>query len=273
MNDVIAAAGKALSYGFIQRALAAGLLVAVSCSLIGLFLVLRKLSLIGDGLAHVSFASVALALALGASPLFVSLPLVVLASLGILKISERSANGDAAIGILSSLGVAVGVLLASLGGGFNVDLFGYLFGSILAIGPAELLFSVIVSIAVAALVAFFYADLFSIAYDEEFARAAGVRTRTIGRVLVVLAASVVTIGIRVVGTMLVSALIVLPASSALQLGRSFRSTLWISAAIAGVSVVAGILVSYLLDLPAGATIVIANFLIFSACFAAGRARA
>ncbi len=270
MADLVAQIAKALSYGFVQRALLAGSFVAAGCALVGVFLVLRRLSLIGDGLAHVSFASVAFALVLGASPLALALPLSVLASIGVLELSRRSASGDAAIGILSSLGVAVGVLLASAGGGFDIDLFSYLFGSILAIGNGELLVSGVVSAAVVAVVAFFGADLFSTTYDEDFAKASGVRATAIGRLLVALAAAVVSIGIRVVGTMLVSALVVLPASAALALGRGFKATLGIAALLAVASVVVGVLASYLLDLPSGAVIVVVDFLAFALCHALGR---
>ena len=270
MAEVINSIKEFLSYGFIQRALLAGFFVAASCSLIGLFLVLRRLSLIGDGLAHIGFASVAIALVTRSSPLFVSLPLTVLASIKIHDMAERSVNGDAAIGIISSLGVAVGVLIASIGGGFNVDLLGYLFGSILAIGVPELVLSAIISVIVAMMIIFFYADLFSISYDEEFAKASGMSTKLIGRILAGLTAAVVSIGIRVVGTLLVSALIVLPASGALQLGKGFKTTLLLSLVFASVSVFTGIIIACLLDLPPGAMIVILNFIVFGFCYIIGR---
>ena len=135
-----------MQYSFIHRALLAGSFIALCCSFLGVFLVLRRFSLIGDGLAHISFATIALGLVLKISPLYISLPLVMLASLWILKLTEKSlVNGDAAIGLLSALGVATGVILASVAGGFNVDLFSYLFGNILAISKQEVALTIALS--------------------------------------------------------------------------------------------------------------------------------
>ena len=157
-----------LSYGFMQRALLAGTLIAVLCAVLGVFLVLRRLSLIGDGLAHVTFGSVAVALILRVSPVYVTIaavPLVLLSSLGILKLTERARiYGDAAIGIVSSLGIACGVLLASVAGGYNVDLFSYLFGNILSISTVELVIATALFSVVMLLVALFYNDLFAITF-------------------------------------------------------------------------------------------------------------
>ena len=181
-----------LSYGFIQRALIAGTLIAVLCAVLGVFLVLRRLSLIGDGLAHVTFGSVAVALLFRINPVYVTLasvPLVLLSSLGILKLTDKAGIfGDAAIGIVSSLGIAGGILLASAAGGFNVDLFSYLFGNILAIGDDELLLAVALSAVVLVAVAVFYNDLLAVAFDEEYARISGIRTTRINMLLMVLTA-------------------------------------------------------------------------------------
>ena len=178
-----------LKYGFVQRALIAGSFIALLCSLLGFLLVLRRLSLIGDGLAHVTFGSVALALFFKTSPLYVSLPVVMLSALGILKLTERARiYGDAAIGIVSSFGIAAGVILASVAGGFNVDLFSYLFGNILAISRAELMLSIILSIVVLLLVLAYYHDIFAITFDTELARVSGVPVGKFTAVLVLLAA-------------------------------------------------------------------------------------
>src|SRR5512136_3308565 len=167
-------------YGFIQRALIAGSLIAVLCAVLGVFLVLRRLSLIGDGLAHVTFGSVAAALCFRVSPALVSLaaiPLVLLSSFGILKLTEKARiYGDAAIGIVSSLGIACGIILASVAGGFNVDLFSYLFGNILAIGNTDMVVAAVLFIIVMLAIAFFYRELFAITFDEELAKCSGVRT-------------------------------------------------------------------------------------------------
>ena len=256
-----------LKYGFVQRALIAGSFIALLCSLLGFLLVLRRLSLIGDGLAHVTFGSVALGLFFKASPLYVSLPVVMLSALGILKLTERARiYGDAAIGIVSSFGIAAGVILASMAGGFNVDLFSYLFGNILAISRAELMLSVALSVVVLLLVLVYYHDIFAITFDEELARVSGVATGKINAVLVLLAAVTVVLSMNVAGILLISALMILPGVTALQLARGFRQTL-VLAGLAGVSsVVAGILVSLAMNLPTGATIVMVNLLFFAAAF-------
>ena len=262
------------SYGFMLRALLAGSLIAVLCSVLGCFLVLRRLSLIGDGLAHVTFGSVALALFFrlyGATALLVSLPVVMLSSLGIMRLTERARlSGDAAIGIVSSLGIAAGVVLASLGGGFNVDLFSYLFGNILSISREEVLLAVALCAGVLGLVTFFYHDLMAFTFNEELARVSGVRTGAISSLLVLLTSLTVVLAMKLVGIMLISAMLILPASAALQLARGFRTALVLASALGVMSVVGGTVGSVLLNLPTGATIVICNFTVFALIFAGKR---
>jgi len=254
-----------LQFGFVQRAFLGGCVIAVLCSVLGLFLVLRKMSLIGDGLSHVSFGAVALGLLANLAPLYAALPLVVLASLAILKLTEKARlYGDAAIGIVSALGIASGVVLASVSGGFNVDLFSYLFGNILAIGDEELVLAVALSAVVLVAVAVFYNDLLAVAFDDEHARISGVRTARINTLLMVLTAVTVVLAIRVVGIMLISALLILPASTALQLARGFKAALLLSALAAVAAVTAGICISIVLDLPAGGVIVGVNLVFFMA---------
>lgn len=256
-----------LSYGFIQRALIAGSFIALICSLLGVILVLRRLSLIGDGLSHVTFSGVALGLFLNVYPLYVSLPLVVGSALGILKLADKARMyGDAAIGIVSSVGIAAGVMLASLGGGFNVDLFSYLFGNILSISGYEVASSIGLSMLVLALIGVYFNEILSITFDEEFARASGINTARINAILVMLTGVTVVLTMKVVGIMLTSALLILPASTAFQLARGFRNAMLISAVTAVTSVVAGIVISFMLNLPTGATIVLLNAGLFLAAF-------
>lgn len=246
-----------LQYGFIQKAFVAGAFVGVTCALLGTFLVLRKMSLIGDGLSHVSFGAVALGLFLGATPILVAIPVVVASSYFILLISKKAKlYGDAAIGIVSATGIAIGVLLASLSGGFNVDLFSFLFGNILAISSMEAMLSVGLSFAVLCVLVLFYWDLFSATFDEEYAKTTGVRTDFMDTVLSILTALTVVLSIKVVGVMLVSALLILPAVSALQVSKGFLKTLFLAGLFALIAVLAGISISFFFDLPAGATIVI-----------------
>jgi zinc transport system permease protein len=255
-----------LSYGFIQRALLAGVLIAALCSVLGVFLVLRRLSLIGDGLAHVTFGSTAVALACkiySASALLVSLPLVLLASLGILRLTEKARiNGDAAIGIVSAAGIAVGIILASIGGGYNVDLLSYLFGNILSISREEVMIAAGLFCVVILLLGLFYNDLLAVTFSEELARVSGVRTRQINAVLVMLTAMSVVLAMKLVGIMLISALLILPAVSALQLARSFKACIGMAALLGCCSVVAGIFLSFLTNLPTSAMIVLLNLLFF-----------
>jgi len=263
--------GEILSFGFIQRALIAGTLIAVLCSVLGVFLVLRRLSLIGDGLAHVTFGSVALSLIMGVNPLYVTvaaIPLVLLSSLGILKLTEKARiYGDAAIGIVSSLGIAGGIVLASVAGGFNVDLFSYLFGNILAVGNTDMIIAAILFAVVLLAVTFFYRDLFAITFDEDLAQCSGIRTTTINTVLVLMTALTVVLAMKVVGIMLISALLILPAVSALQVARSFKATIIASCCFAMVSVMIGIFGSFIMNLPTGGFIVLVNFMLFLLAFA------
>jgi len=252
-----------LNYQFVERAYLAGSFIAVLCAVLGLFLVLRKLSLIGDGLSHVSFGAIALGLFFGMYPFYVALPVTVLASFLILKLAEKAKMyGDAAIGIVSSMGVALGVILASLSRGFNVDLFSYLFGNILAISNQEVYLSVGLSVLVLAAIVFLYNDFFSATFDEEYAKISGVKTNLINLALVSMTAVTVVLAVKVVGVMLVSALLILPAVTALQIARGFKEAIAAAAIISVFSVLAGITFSFYGDLPAGATIVLINFAIF-----------
>ncbi len=259
-------------YGFVQRAMIAGVLIASVSALLGMFLVLRRFSLIGDGLAHTTFGSVAVVLLIGISPFYVTLaalPLVMISSLAIYRLtSSKKINADAAIGIVSSLGIAAGIILASLSGGFNVDLFSYLFGNILTVNNTELILSFIVFLIVVGVVVYFYDDLFAVTFDQELARSMGVNTRRINVILFLLTATAAVLAMKVAGIMLVSALLILPALTALQLSVSFRATMIAAVGFSILAVVCGIIFAFLLNLPAGATIVLFNicslFLVFAA---------
>ncbi len=262
-------------YGFIQRALLAGSLIAVLCAVLGVFLVLRRLSLIGDGLAHVAFGSVALALFVNITPLAVTIaaiPLVMLSSLGILKLMERAKLfGDAAVGIVASLGIAVGVLLTGLSGGFSVDLFSYLFGNILSVSREEVIIAALLFVLIIAAVSLYYNELLAVTFDEDLARTSGVRTGRINMILVLLTSLIVVLAMKVAGIMLVSSLMVLPAVTALQIASGFRTALLLAAGCALLSVISGIIASFGLNIPAGATIILINFLLFL-CAVLGRRR-
>ncbi len=254
------------SYTFLQRALIVGLLISVSSSFLGIFLVLRKYSMIGDGLAHVSFATVALALLLNQSPLLISIPIVSLSSLLILKLSEENRiGGDAAIGLISSTAVAIGVMISSVSSGFSVDLYSYLFGSILIISEMDVYFSLALSIIIVGTVLYFYQDLFAMTYDMDYAKVSGRKTKQLNQIISFLTSITIVLGIRVVGTMLISSLIIFPTVSALRLSNSFKSTILWAVIISSFSVVMGLIISISFDLPTGSSIVLINALVFGLC--------
>jgi zinc transport system permease protein len=261
-----------LNYEFIRRAIAAGIMIAAVSSILGVFLVLRRFSLIGDGLAHVTFGSVAVVMLIGVSPMYITLaalPLVMLSSLAILKLTHsKRIQSDAAIGIVSSIGIATGIILVSLSNGYNVDLFSYLFGNILTVTQTELFLSIIVFITVATTVIIFYDDLLAVTFDEELARTMGIKTKRINIILFVLTAVAAVLAMKVAGIMLVSAMLILPPLIALQLSLNFKMTIIAALFFSILSVICGIVTAFLLNLPAGGTIVLFNiaflFLIFGA---------
>ncbi len=261
---------EVMRYGFVQRAMIAGVLIAAVSALLGMFLVLRRFSLIGDGLAHTTFGSVAVVLLIGISPLYVTvaaLPLVIISSLAIYKLtSSRKINADSAIGIVSSLGIAAGVVLASLSGGFNVDLFSYLFGNILTVNNTELILAFIVFVMVLAVVVYFYDDLFALTFDQELACSMGINTGRINILLFLLTAVAAVLAMKVAGIMLVSAMLILPALTALQMSMSFRKTLIAAVGFAVGAVLCGIIIAFILNLPAGAMIVLLNICFLSVVF-------
>jgi len=258
-----------LSYGFMQRAFITGTVIALACSLLGVFLVLRRYALIGDGLAHISFGGVAFGLLFGVSPILSALAFSLLGSLVILRLKEKARlHGDAAIGIVSHASLGAGIFIASIAQGFNVDILSYLFGSILAIKTAEVLLSIMLAAVVLLTIALLYHDLFALTFDEQSARTTGIRTGALNALLISLTAVTVVSAMNVTGLMLASALIVLPAASALQMRQSFKRTLLCSAAIGVFSVNAGLALSYFYDWAASGTIVMLNAALFLALTAA-----
>lgn len=260
-----------IGYQFVQNAYLAGVFIAVPCAMLGLILVLRKLSLIGDGLSHVSFGAIALGLFMGLWPLYVAVPVVVIAAYFIWQLSAKTKlYGDAAIGIVSAVGIASGVILASMSRGFNIDLFSYLFGNILAITRQEVYLSVGLSVLVFLTIVWLYQDLFATTFDEDYAKASGINSHKINFILMTLTGITVVLAIKVVGIMLVSALLIIPASAALQISRGFKIAMIASAVVALSSLLLGISASLYLDWPAGATIILTSFTIFIILFFVGQ---
>lgn len=229
--------------------------------------------MIGDGLAHVSFATIAIALFLNKSPLVISIPLVILSSFLILKLNEKAdIHGDAAIALISSFAVAAGVLITSVAKGFNIDLFSYLFGSILVISKLDVILSILLSVVVIFATIFFYNSLFAITYDEEFATVIGLNVKYTNYLISVLTSITVVLGIRVVGTMLISSMIIFPTVTALQISKGFKDTIFISSIVSVLSVILGTFISYILNFPTGATIVIVNTIFFMLFFIVNKLR-
>jgi len=251
------------TYGFLQRALLAGVFIAVACALLGVFLILRRDSMIGHGLAHITFAGVALGLFLKIIPLGVALVVAVVAALGIMKLKEKAGlYGDTAIAIFSSMGLAVGIVLATLAQSFNVDLFSYLFGDILAIETSEVWLSVALAAVVVFVVILHYHRFMYMTFDREAAKVSGIKVGHLDVLLTILTAVTVVLGMKVVGILLVSALVVIPAAAGLQLASNFKKAIILSSLIAVGSVLLGLFLAYYLDFPASGTIVILSFLFF-----------
>jgi zinc transport system permease protein len=262
-----------LSYGFFQRAFLAGLFVAVACAILGLFLILRRDAMIGHGLAHVTFGGVALGLFLNILPLGAALAVAILASLAIIKLKEKAGmHGDTAIGIFSSVGMALGIAMATLAGRFNADLMSYLFGDILAIDAFEVALSTVLAAVVVVAILANYRRLMYLTFDPEAAKASGVKTARLDALLAILTSITVVLGMKVVGILLVTALLVIPAAAALLLAASFKQALLFSSLVAALSVVCGLLAAFYLDLPASATVVLTAFAVFGAFFLLRRRR-
>jgi zinc transport system permease protein len=257
-----------LGYRFFQYALLGGSIAALVCALIGVFVILRKESMIGDGVAHISFGGIALGLFLGVNPLITAL---IVAVLGVLAIGYMRRHGlaqsDSAIAVMLAVGFSTGLILISLAGGFNVDLFSYLFGSILTIGSTDLLIVAGLGVVAVAVVTVFYKELLSITFDEEASHLMGVPVGALSTVLNVLVAVTIVLSIKVVGMILVAALLVLPGLTALQLNMSFRDTAIAAMLLGVVSVVVGVFASALFNVATSGVIVftlVAVFLVVAA---------
>lgn len=254
-------------HDFMIRAFLSGILIAITCSFLGIFLVLKKQSMIGDGLAHVSFAAIAISLFFHKESLFISIPIVIIAGILIIKLNEYAGvHADAAIGLISSFSVALGTMIASLSSGFNVDLFSYLFGSILVITKQELYLSMALCFGVLGIIIFYYDELFAITYDEEFAQIQGINTNFFNYLISTLTSVTIVLGIKAIGTMLISSLIIFPTVSALQISKNFKMTIINSSIISSLCLVLGIILSYIFNLPTGSTIVFLNGVVFLILF-------
>ena len=262
-----------LSYGFMQKALIAGIAVAVICSFMGTFLVLRRYSLFGDGISHVAFGGVSLGLFLGVFPLWSAFVVSILGGLGLQKLrSSTKISGDAAVAVILVSGLAVGVILVSASGGFSVDLFGFLFGSILLISLEDTVMIAAISAGIVVMLLALQRQFLHLTFNEEQAKIAGLNVTLLNYVFVVMAAVTVVTSMRLVGILLISALIVIPNISAMMFGRGFKKTVCISVSMSVFSAVSGIFLSYYVDLaPSGTIVMIAVALLLGtlACSSLG----
>lgn len=252
-----------LSYGFMARAILVGILVSLCLALLGVSLVLKRYSMIGDGLSHVGFGAVAIAMTLHIAPLAVAVPVVMLSAFLLLRVSaEGSMRGDAAIAMISSSALAVGVMAASLSSGINADIHGYLFGSVLAMSRGDVVVSAALSAVVLSLYIFCYHRIFAVTFDEAFGRATGVRVGAYNTLLAMLTAVTVVVGMRMMGALLISSLVIFPALSAMRLFCSFKGVVICAAIVSVLSFCAGIMASFVFNTPAGASVVITNLMVF-----------
>ena len=251
------------SYPFMVRAILVGILVALCAALLGVSLVLKRYSMIGDGLSHVGFGALAIATALNTAPLTVAIPIVVIAAFFLLRISESSnIKGDAAIALISTSALAIGVMIISMSSGMNTDVFNYLFGSILGMSQSDVVLSAVLSIVVLILFIFFYNRIFAITFDENFAKATGNHAGVYNMLVAMLTALIIVVGMRMMGSLLISSLIVFPALTAMRLCRTFRMVIINAAAVSVVCFAIGMTISYFYATPTGASIVLCNLAAF-----------
>ncbi len=257
---------QVFQYPFMSRALVVGVLVSLCAALLGVVLVLKRYSLIGHGLGEVGFAALSLAVALDLSPMAVSIPVVVVASFLIMFLSQRSGmNGDVAIGILSTAALSFGVIVTSLTKGFNIDVANYMFGSVLAMSSGDVWLSVALSAVVVGMYVLLFNRLFAITYDEVNARATGINVGLYQFVISFLTAITVVLGMRMMGTMLISSLIIFPAMIARQLVGSFKGMVIVAAVSSVLCFLVGLVASYFLNLPTGASVVGVNLGVLVVC--------
>ncbi len=253
-----------LSYGFMQKAFLGGIAIALSCGLIGPFLVLRRLSMLGDGLAHLAFGGVALGLLLGINPIISALITVIIGSFWVRSLVKKNIYGDAAIALLLSFGVGIGIVIIGIVRGFNTSLYSYLIGSVLALSLTDIFLAFFLLAAIIVFMMFFYKDMFHLTFNEELAQLSRSKVNLANIIFTILVAMVVVISIRAVGILLVSALLVIPTLVALNISKSFKQTVIISSLSALIAVLVGIVFSFIIDIPPSGSIVLLLFVGFFA---------
>ena len=250
------------SYSFMIKALIVGILISLCASLIGVSTVLRRNSMIGDGLSHVAFMTFAIATIMHTSPLYISIPIVILVSFLILRLNNNKIHGDSIIALVSASSLAIGTFLISITKGVNIDINNYLFGSILGVDNLDVIISIILTVIVLFLYIIFYNKIFAITFDETFSKSIGIKTNIYNALFAILCSLVVVIGMRLIGSLLISSLIIFPALSSMQIFKKFKSVIISSVIISIISFIIGLILSFIFSTPTGATVVIVNLIVF-----------
>ncbi len=265
--DILA---EMLSFEFIARALVVGILVSLCASLLGTSLVLKRYSMIGDGLSHVGYGALAVAAALNLTPLQVAIPVVVIAAFFLLKLSQNSKlKGDALIAIISCSALSIGMIVVSVFE-VNIDVNSYMFGSILALQNEDVILSVISSLIVIILYVLFYNRIFAVTFDESFSKATGIKTSLYNGLIAVLTAVVIVVGMKLMGALLISGLIIFPSLSAMRICKSYRGVTVFSVVISVLCFIIGLFITFYLPVPTGACIVVTNLAAFLICTLIGK---
>lgn len=247
-----------------QRALISGIAIAILCSVIGLFLLLRRYSLFGDAIAHTSFGGIAVGLLAGVYPIWTAYGVSLASALIITRIRERlKISGEASIAVLLSSGIAIGLVLISISGGFSIDLFSFLFGSILLVSSDDTVLIVSLMGGILIIILLLYRQLVYSTFNEEQAQVSGIQVERINYLIVVLAGITVVTSIQLVGVLLISALFVIPNVTAIMYGKGFKNTMLLSIGFSISSVILGIIASYIFDITPSGTIVLVSIGIFA----------
>lgn len=251
------------SFSFMVRAFSVGIIVSLCSALLGVSLVLKRFSMIGDGLSHVSYGALSIAMACGLAPLPFSIPVVVVAAFFLLRIAENGkVRNDSAIAVLSTSALAIGVLVTALTTGMNTDVCGYMFGSILAMSKEDVKLSIMLSVVVLTMFVFCYHKIFAVTFDESFAKATGVKVSFYNTVIAILTAITIVLGMRMMGAMLISSLIIFPALTSMKLIKSFFGVVICSGVLAVIGFCVGMFCSYVYSTPAGASVVVVDLVMY-----------
>lgn len=252
-----------LSYEFMRRALLGGVLVSLCAALLGVSLVLKRYSMIGDGLSHVSFGALSIAIACGFAPIKFSIPIVIIAAFLLLRLAENGKmRSDAAIAMVSASALAIGVIVTSLTSGLSTDVYSYMFGSTLAISGDDIHFIIVMAFVVLINFVFSYHRIFAVTFDENFSKATGTKVGTYNTLISIMTAVIVVLGMKMMGALLISSLIIFPSLTSMKIFKSFRNVTICSAILSVVNFVIGLIASYGLNLPAGASVVVANLAVY-----------